>query len=395
MAAVLVSWLPQPTLKDRFEAAREVLVEGFGHHRRPGRTSQGFFEALARRSGALLRRLPRLLRRCVQDHAQGLGRWKQDGWTVFAVDGTRVECPRTLGNQEQLKCAGRDKTGPQLQLTALRLLNTGLLWDWRIGPGVEPEREHLRDMLGALPSEALIVADAGFTGYDLLAAILRAGHHLLIRVGANVRLIEGIEPSSGASPTVHLWPQEVRRAGLRPLRLRVVRVVDGCQTIHLLTDLPLQRLSDRQARLLYRKRWGMEVGFRTLKQTMGHRTMLSRNPDRAMVELHWAMVGLAIMEQMSVRVRRTGAASPAQVQRVLRKAARRAHGRCGRHWLTKALAAAAVDSYVRHGDKSSRDYPRKKTQSPPGQPKLRPATKTELKQYQALMTPKTQHELAA
>ena len=104
---------------------------------------------------------------------------------AVAVDGSRVECPRTQANQETLKCAGREKTGPQLQLTALRHLGSGLLWDWRVGPGVESERSHLREMIDTLPVGALLVADAGFTGYDLFRAILDGGRHLLIRIGSN------------------------------------------------------------------------------------------------------------------------------------------------------------------------------------------------------------------
>ena len=44
-------------------------------------------------------------------------------------------------------------------------------------------------MVPELPAHALIVADAGFVGYALWQALLTAGHHFVIRVGANVRLL--------------------------------------------------------------------------------------------------------------------------------------------------------------------------------------------------------------
>ena len=44
-------------------------------------------------------------------------------------------------------------------------------------------------MVPELPPQALLVADAGFVGYDFWQALLTAGHHFVIRVGANVRLI--------------------------------------------------------------------------------------------------------------------------------------------------------------------------------------------------------------
>ena len=392
----MVSWSDRSTLKDRFEEAREVLVGMFSHRRRPGRTSQGFFEAWSARGESLLSRFAPHLRRSVESIATALDGWRRGGFVAFAVDGTRVECPRTIANQDQLKCAGREKTGPQLQLTALRHLGTGLVWDWRIGPGVEPERGHLREMLSALPAGALLVADAGFTGYDLFRAVLEGGRHLLIRVGSNVRLLEGLEPDESDPEIVHLWPTRKQEGNHPPIRLRLLRILDGDKTMCLVTDLPAERLSLEQAGALYRQRWGMEVGFRTLKQTMGHRRMLSRNPDRARRELHGAMVGLTLIERMGVEAQgRPDRVSPAKVQRLVRTAMNRPGNPRSRHWLRNALAHATLDSYVRRRPKASRDYPRKKKQRPPGHPILRPASPEEVQQFQSLTHPNSPETLAA
>ena len=72
----------------------------------------------------------------------------------------------------RVRAAGRKKTGPQLALTVLYHMGTGLPWAWRTGPGTDAERAHLRSMLATLPSGSLLVADAGFTGYDLLRTLL-------------------------------------------------------------------------------------------------------------------------------------------------------------------------------------------------------------------------------
>lgn len=396
MAAVLVSWLPCRTLLDRFASAREILVEVFSHRRRPGRSSQGFFEALASRGGRLLQRFLQAYRPAVERIANALGCWLREGFAAFAVDGSRVECPRTQANQEALKCAGREKTGPQLQLTALRHLGSGLLWDWRVGPGVEAERSQLREMIDALPAGALLVADAGFTGYDLFRAILDGGRHLLIRVGSNVRLIEGLTPDEKDPTVVHLWPTEKRQKHLPAIRLRLITICDGQQTIYLVTDLPAERLSEEQTHVFYEQRWGMEVGFRTLKQTMGHRTMLSRSPERAAMELHWAVVGQALLEAMAVEAQgNPDHVSPAEAQRVVRTAMRKGRQRCRSGWLQNALAHATRDNYIRRRPKTSRDYPRKKTQKPPGHPKRRPASFEEVQAHKTLTTPPGPNHFAA
>ena len=98
--------------------------------------------------------------------------WRRGGRCAFAADGSRVECPRTAANERELKCAGRKKTGPQLFLTTLWHMGLGLPWDYRIGPGTASERRHLEDMLPDLPDDAVVVADAGFSGYDLYRRLL-------------------------------------------------------------------------------------------------------------------------------------------------------------------------------------------------------------------------------
>src|SRR5258706_7720208 len=80
---------------------------------------------------------------------------------------------------------------PQMWLTTMWHVGTGLPWDWRTGPSDSSERDHLLQMIAALPPQALVTADAGFVGYEYWKALLDSGRQLLIRVGANVRLLPG------------------------------------------------------------------------------------------------------------------------------------------------------------------------------------------------------------
>ena len=167
------------SLKDRFQYARQCLIEMFPTRRQPGKTYQGFVKAVCRIPSKIREQLQVHL--CRQ-HQKAAGRfWEIFGWIPFAADGSRVETPRTQANQEALGCAGKKKTGPQLLLTVLYHLGSGLPWRWRIGAGTDSERGQLRSMLQALPLGSLIVADAGFNGYDLLQAILNHRLSFLIR----------------------------------------------------------------------------------------------------------------------------------------------------------------------------------------------------------------------
>lgn len=161
------------SLHDRFEHARQSLVEMFPAERRAGKTYQGFVKARRRLSPEMVEHLQGHLRQC---HRQVPKRyWQRFGWIPFAADGSRVEVPRTAANEAAFGCAGRNKTGPQLLLTTVYHMGSGLPWDWRIGPGTDGERAHFRSMLAALPAGSLLVADAGFTGYELFGTLLERG----------------------------------------------------------------------------------------------------------------------------------------------------------------------------------------------------------------------------
>ena len=54
-----------------------------------------------------------------------------------------------------------------------------------------------------------------------------------------------------------------------------------------------------EAALLYEMRWGVEVFYRSCKQTLQRRRMLSRTPRAAEEELAWSVLGLWLMGMMT------------------------------------------------------------------------------------------------
>src|SRR5437763_7096374 len=95
----------------------------------------------------------------------------------------------SAANEEAFGIAGKKKTGPQQFLTALFHAGSGLIWDFRRGPARASERSHLLEMLADLPPEALLLADAGFSGYEFLQKVLESKRSFLVRVGSNVQLL--------------------------------------------------------------------------------------------------------------------------------------------------------------------------------------------------------------
>lgn len=370
------------SLKDRFAHARQAVVSLFPNRRRPGRTYQGYVAAGRR----LRRRHRQAIQRHLRERHRGIAGpfWPRDGWAAFAADGTRVELPRTAANEKAFGCAGRDKTGPQLQLTSLYHLGTGLPWAWQIGAGTESEQVHVRHLARWLPADSLLVADAGFTSFDLLRFLRERQVHFLVRMGSNRTLLTGLEEVRVRirGEVVWLWPTK-KQATDTPLRLRLLRIEQANHApMYLVTSvLDEQALSDRQIGQFYRMRWGQEVFHRAFKQTLAQHKMRSGSAAQAKQELDWALMGYLILGLWSVEALIEAGHDPltwsvGESLRVVRGAIRQG-GRLGRGVLASFLRNAVKDCYVRTGSKSARNWPRKKRDHPPGVPKLRVATEKE------------------
>jgi hypothetical protein len=246
-----MAWDEGQTLATRWDHAGEAVTK-LHPHWRLGESYSGFIRALIRLSADLI---PALVKRLqVAMKAVAGCYWKSGHRVAFAVDGTRIETPHTARNEEGLGCAGRDKTAPQVFLTTVWHLGTGLPWDFRVGPGTDGERSHFRRMIGELPGRSMIVADAGFAGYTLFMRLLLARHSFLIRVGRDITLLKNLgDYHEERDGLVYLWPGDHRNC--RPLVLRLIELTMGSQTVCLLTNvLDSNQLSDDEAAALYKRR---------------------------------------------------------------------------------------------------------------------------------------------
>jgi hypothetical protein len=382
LTALLMAWGPEESLQQRFLSAVQCLSELYPTRKRPGQTYTGYADAMDRLGPRVRRHAAAHLRDQVQKAAGAS--WRIGRWVPAGGDGSRYEVPRTAANEQVLGAGARDGGMPQVWATALLHLPTGLALNWRVGDGDSSERAHLRQMVRLLPEKTMLVADAGFTGYDLWKHLIEAGHGILIRVGANVKLLRKLGydvREKGDEGIVYLWPDEQRRAGQPPLILRLVRVHDGRREMCLVTNvLDRAELSDTELAQMYKLRWGVEVWFRDTKQTLGRAKLRSHTPDRAKQELHWVLLAVTLLGLMGVRALQTTGEDPlrlsfAQVMHTVRGLCSRPDRRLRRgQTLSKLLSRALIDSYTRHRPKSSRNYPRKKKHNgPPGVPKIHDA----------------------
>jgi hypothetical protein len=396
-AALLWAWSDEATLVERFHAARRIVQCLFTLQQEPAGSYQAFTKLLRRWTSTFVAVLQTALRERMQTALAA--RWRCHGFAMFGVDGSRIELARTRSNEaayaparkpKRKRCkrsrqsaAARAKKAhsAQLWLTTLWHAGTGLPWDWRIGGCDSSERAHLLEMLSSLPPDALVTADAGFVGYDFLQAILASDRNFLVRVGGNIRLLQKLGYVQESSDTVYLWPEQAADRWRPPLVLRLVVATGGKQPVYLLTSVRSSRqLSDRQVCDLYRRRWGIELFYRHLKQTYQRRKLRSGQADNARLELEWSLLGLwamALYAQVQLAAKRVPPSkiSVAGVLRAFRRMLRDyMHPARPQHSLCALVCRAIIDHYPRES-KDSRVTYRRKHEKPPGPPEILKASR--------------------
>lgn len=387
--AIILQSLGNASLSDRFQDARAAITGMYPTRRRVGGTYAGFVQAMKRSGGQALGIMAEHLRALMPVVFGGI--WKIDGRLLFAVDGSRFECPHTRAN-ETLGRAGRKKTGPQFMLTTLFHVATGLPWAWRIGSGKSSERTHIRQMLSLIPTGAWLLADAGFTGFDLLKQLQESQIQFIIRCGGSTTLLKKLGYRVREhGQIVYLWPEKAQGRREKPLVLRLVRLrAPRSEVCLLVSELDPRQLSRAEVLHMYRRRWGVEVFFRSLKQTMSRGRLQSDSPTSGEAELDWSMMaiwmhGMVMLQQMQSVDRAADEWSLAGGLRVIRQALVRDRlQRRSMRWFAGQLRGALKDRYIRSGPKASRDYPRKKYEPPAGAPKLRIAKRSEVRLLQRL-----------
>lgn len=257
-------------------------------------------------------------------------------------------------------------------------------------------------MLPELPENSLITADAGLVGYDFWKAILDGGHHFLARVGANVTLLKNLGYARQHEHTVYLWPDSSAKKNQPPLVLRLIIVHGGKHPVYLVTDLNKSQLGNRQAATIYQQRWGIELFFRTFKQTFGRRKLRSRSAENAKLELDWSLLGvwcICLLGQRELAASGTDAMdlSPAAAIYAFQATLRDWRVRPDRpeESLWNLLRGAVRDDYTRSSSKTSRNYPRKKKRQQIGHPTISVATKKQVHAAEQLTQNQDPFRLAA
>ena len=377
LVLLTMTWCCGDSAGERFETAKAVCVTLLPKRKRPGRTVQGFQKALAQLPVPVLRAvgegIRRALRRLLDDQ------WLVNGFVPLGCDGSRLECPRSAELEQRLAPAGKDRSAPTLWITALVHVRLGVPWAWCWGPGNASERAHLIQLVRQLPPAALVIADAGYVGFDLARTLAGAQVAFLIRLSSVVTLYteHDVVPARFREGAVYYWPP--RQRGLAPLPVRLIRVRGKKKRgdVWLLTNvLDRQRLSRAWAGRFYRWRWESEGLFRTYKRTLSKMKLLSRSVRLVHREAEGSMLATQLLLAQGawglqpVAEGAPGACSARKVLVAVRREIAVLSAPQRRVRFGRCLSAAARERRQRTSPKARRPWPRPRPTPPPKPPRL-------------------------
>lgn len=264
-------------------SVRSIATGGYCQARQ--RLPLGMVTALTRETGRLL-----------STRAQPGWRWR--GRPVKLVDGTEISMPDTADNQTLYPQPSTQAEGvgfPLMRLVGILCLSTGAVLDTAIGPHAgkgSTELDLFRRLLGQLSTGDVLLADALYCSYFMIAQLQAAGVDVLFeqhgaritdfrrgqRLGTRDHVVRWLKPRQRPN-----WMSvELYQAAPKELTVREAKV-NGRVLVTTLLDA--RQVCKDELDDLYAHRWHVELDFRNIKTTLGLHTLRCLSPQMAEKEL--------------------------------------------------------------------------------------------------------------
>ena len=233
-------------------------------------------------------------------HHQVPEQWRWYGRRVHLIDGTTVTLPDTAANQAVYPQQAVQKPGlgfPISRIVGVICLSTGTLLNASqgsfSGKGAS-EQALLRTMLDTFSAGDLVMGDALFGDYFLLASLINEGVDAVFeQLGARKRVTD-FRKGERLGHKDHLiqlarpkckpdWMrQEDYDSAPDSITIRELKVKDKVLITTLLSSNVFPRY---ELKALYQRRWHVEVDLRHIKTTLGMETLSCKTPEMAEKEM--------------------------------------------------------------------------------------------------------------
>ncbi len=228
------------------------------------------------------------------------GAWYRT-WRLVSIDGSTLD---TADEKDNVKAFGRPSASrgksafPQVRFVSLVENGTHVLFGTRMGAVDTGEVTLAKQVLSALATGMLCLADRNFFGFELWNQARSTGAELLWRVKKNLRLpCEKRLPDGSYLSRVYVSPKEQRHAR-NGVTVRVIEYrlegIAGVEPIYrlLTTILDHEAAPATELAALYHERWEIETALDELKTHLrGSRIVLrSKTPDLVRQEFYGLMM---------------------------------------------------------------------------------------------------------
>ena len=251
--------------------------------------------------------------------------WRWRGREVKLIDGTTVSMPDTAENQAAFPQSKSQKPGlgfPLARVVAIISLSCGAVLEWAISP-CEGKRTGetalLWQLAHCLRSGDVVIADRYFTGYFMLAWLIRHGADVVVRqhqlrhtdfrrgkrLGAKDHVVAWVRPPQPA------WMDDATYA-LMPetLTLREAHV-GGLTLVTTLTDA--KAVSKPELLALYHARWQVELDLRSIKTVMQMEVLRCKTPAMVKKEIAVHLLAYNLVRAVMAQAAFLGQVLPRQL----------------------------------------------------------------------------------
>lgn len=226
--------------------------------------------------------------------------WRWQGRPVWLVDGTTVTLPDTPENQDLYPQQNGQEPGlgfPICRIVAIMCLASGGILNAAMGPfkgkGAS-EQTLLRSMLDTFQTGDVVLGDALFSDYFLLAELIKRGvDGVFEQLGARKNTTDFRKGKKLGSKD-HLiiyrkpkkkpeWMTEAYYSSA-PETLTIRELSVGRKVL-VTTLLSPADASSKSLKSLYKSRWHVELDLRNIKTTLGMETLSCKTPEMAEKEM--------------------------------------------------------------------------------------------------------------
>jgi hypothetical protein len=286
------------------------------------------------RTGAYCRARQRLPLQMVSDLTRQSGRllstqatrsWSWRGRAVKLVDGTSIGMPDTLANQLRYPQPHTQAAGlgfPLMRVVGLICLCSGALLEAAIGCYAgkgQSELSLFRSILGALCAGEVLLGDALYCNYFLIASLQAAGVDVLFEQHASRHTDFRRGRKLGARDHRVLWRKPERpdwmsaeqyAAMPEQLTVRELKIRGRILVTTLLKPCSAPRT---ELAWLYQQRWNVELDLRNIKTTLGLQVLSCKTPQMVQKELWVYLLGYNLIRMLLAQAAHQAGVLPRQL----------------------------------------------------------------------------------